>query len=184
MNCWKSIDLTRQYGFHRITLISFIVTLLSFIVFYLSFSLYYHDITVSSANFGWFILALAAIFTLHKLCHALPLIATLNQVAFQWKFKWFMPYMKIKTKKPFTKLQSYVVFMAPFAILTTSFVLLSHIFPSYYHYFSILTAVNIGLCIPDFIYVKLIQRAPSKCQIEELDHGYDILIVKDNEIAS
>jgi hypothetical protein len=95
-----------------------------------------------------------------------------------------MPYIKIKTKKPFTKIQSYAVFLAPFIIITAASILLVYIFPSYYHYFSMLAAVNIGLCIPDFLYIKLIQRAPSQCQIEELENGYDILIISENEIAS
>jgi hypothetical protein len=47
-----------------------------------------------------------------------------------------------------------------------------------------LTALNMGLCFPDFLYVKQIQSAPSSCQIEELESGYDILIIKQNEIAS
>ncbi len=184
MNCWKSIDISRQYGLHRITLVSFIITLLSFIVLFLTFSLIYHDTTVSSANFGWFILGLAGMFTMHKLCHVLPLIMTKNQVKLRWKLKCYMPYMKIQTKKPFTKIQSFAVLMAPFAIITTASIILAHTFPSYYHYFSMLAAVNIGLCIPDFLYIKMIQRAPSKCQIEELENGYDILIVNENEIAS
>lgn len=184
MNCWKSINIVKQYGLHRITLVSFIIALLSFILLFLSFSLVFHDVTVSSNNFGWFCLSIASMFTMHKLCHALPLLATRKQVKFRWRLKSFMPYMNIKTKKPFSKFQSYIVFLSPFFIITCALLLLTSIFPSYYHYFAMLASLNIGLCCPDFLYVKHIQGAPSACQIEELESGYDILIRNETEVAS
>ncbi|WP_223700803.1 DUF3267 domain-containing protein [Sutcliffiella deserti] len=184
MNCWKSINITKQYGTNRLTLISLILTLLSFILFYLSYSLIYAEIIVSSRYFGWFCLALASMFTLHKLCHALPLLATKKQVKFRWKLKGFMPYIAIKTKQSFSKNESYLVFLAPFLIITVSLIFLTSIFPSYYHYFSMLAALNIGLCFTDFLYIRHIQSAPSACQVEELDHGFDILLTNKNEIAS
>jgi hypothetical protein len=83
---------------------------------FLSFSLFFNEVTVSSNNFGWFCLAIASMFSVHKLCHALPLIATKKQVKFRWKLKSFFPYVIIQTKKPFSKIQSYIVFLAPFVI--------------------------------------------------------------------
>lgn len=184
MNCWKSINIVAQYGLHRITLISIIIGLLSFILLFLSFSLVFHGITVSAKYFGWFCLSSASMFTMHKLCHAMPLLATRKQVQFRWRMKSYMPYMIIKTNKPYTKFLSYIIFLSPFFIITGALLLLASIFPSYYHYFALLASFNIGLCFPDFLYVKHIHGAPSTCQIEELESGYDILIRNETQIAS
>ncbi|WP_078381555.1 DUF3267 domain-containing protein [Sutcliffiella halmapala] len=185
MNCWKSINITRQYGIHRIILISFIIALLSFILFFLSFSLIFQGEAVSSHFFGWFCLAIASIFPLHKLFHALPLLATKKEMKFRWEIIGLIPLITLKIQKPFSKIQSYIVFLTPFVFITFIMILLATIFPNYYHYFSILAALNIGLCIPDLLYVKQIQAAPRSCQIEELNNdGYDILVISENEIAS
>ncbi|AST90486.1 MULTISPECIES: DUF3267 domain-containing protein [Sutcliffiella] len=180
MNCWKSININRQYGVHRITGVSLIITLLAFIMIFLSFNLIFSQQDVSSKYFSLFLLALICIPTTHKLFHALPVVLSKKKVCFSWRLQYCLPFLTIKSEQPFSKFQSYVIFLMPVIAITAILTVLTFMLPAYFHYISILLAFNIGLSVPDFLYLKQINSAPRACQIEEIENGYDILIMNED----
>ena len=115
-------------------------------------------------------------FSFHKICHALPLLVTNRKCRLKWHFAYLVPICEIKTKKSFSKLESYIIFTMPLILITTLLLVATLVFPTYFHYFSMLIALNVGLSVPDVLFLSYIKSAPKKCQIEELEEGYDILI--------
>lgn len=68
--------------------------------------------------------------------------------------------------------------LLPNVHLTTALILGSMYFPAYMHYFCIALPFHIGLCVPDFIFIKHLLFAPKMCFIEEFEDGYEVLVQK------
>ncbi|WP_096155248.1 MULTISPECIES: DUF3267 domain-containing protein [Bacillus] len=176
MNCWKSINVHQEYGVQRITIISIIISLLTFILLFTSFSLLFSGVDISSSYFWVLCLSIVSMFSVHKICHAVPLMFTKRKFRLKWHFSFLVPICEIKTKKSFSKLESYIIFTMPLLLITSVLLMAIFIFPAYFHYFSMLIALNVGLSVPDLLFLSYIKSAPKSCQIEELEDGYDILI--------
>lgn len=177
MNCWKTINLSKEYGTHRIYLVSLLTGLLSFIFLYLAFSMIHQPETFKDHGLLPLLLGTAAIPALHKLTHIVPLLLIKKRVKINWKRSFrFFPSLSFLTKSKMSKPTSLIILLAPTFFLTLPGVVASYFFGEYFAYFLIVTAFNIGYSSTDFLYIYQMLKAPKRCVVENAKDGYDILV--------
>lgn len=177
MNCWKTINITREFGVHRLTMIGLIVTIFSFITLYVFLSSLFPGIDFSDNGLSLFIISSLFLVHLHKLTHAIPawLLRKKTRIDIEWQYHIF-PYINVHYCESMSKFTFIVSKLFPSFLITVPMIIASLTFPAYMHYFTMLAALNIGVSITDFIYLYLFFKAPKKCYIENFDGGFDILI--------
>lgn len=180
MHCWKTVNVQKQYGHHRIFLVSAIFVMMVFSVFYISITAY-KNYPVSDRLFPLFILVFLVIYPIHKLLHFLPLLRYRTRLRFSIvkQFK-IIPVLAMRIHEPILKSRYIVALMVPFIVLNSIIIMGAIIFPTFRHYFAILLAYHCGLCVMDLLYVKHLIRSPKKALIEETDKGFEILISPSN----
>ncbi|MBD8067723.1 DUF3267 domain-containing protein [Bacillus sp. PS06] len=177
MTCWKTINLSREYGFHRIVIVSLLATLMTFILLYLPLNLLYSNTSLNEDGLLLFILSLFIIFPIHKLLHSVPLLLFRKKVKFSIERSVFsLPLLSVRPNCSLSKPLMITVLLTPFVCVTGLMLYSCALFPEYIHYFSIITAVHLGVCVTDFILLKQFIKAPRSCIVEEIENGYDILI--------
>ncbi|WP_077617140.1 DUF3267 domain-containing protein [Bacillus sinesaloumensis] len=179
MTCWKTINLSKDYGFHRIIMISMISMLITFILFYLPMILMYSSIEPKEDGSLFFLFSLFLIYPVHALLHILPFWITGKKL--KLTFKWvygIIPIVSTRSKNALSKPFIILVMGTPFLFITGLMIGGCVLFPGYIHYFSIIAAINFGLCVPELIYIGQFIKAPKSCTVEEIEDGYDILIQK------
>lgn len=177
MTCWKTINLSREYGFHRIVIVSLLTTLITFILLYLPLNLVYSNIPLTEDGLVLFVLTLFIIFPIHKLLHSFPLLVLRKQVKISIERTIFsLPIISVRPKCMLSKPLIITVLITPFVSVTGLMLYGCALFPQYIHYFAIITAVHLGFCVSDFILLKQIIKAPRSCIVEEIENGYDVLI--------
>jgi hypothetical protein len=176
MNCWKSINIRRDYGTLRITLFSIIVMLSYFIIFYLIFSAFHHEKKFFELGLLPFLLGLCIILPLHKLIHLLPLLLSKTKIEFSFSKnkKLPLPCFLIEEKVP--KNITMLSMLLPFVSLTLIAIIGSILFPNFFHYFAIFSAINLGISVIDLLFIYQISQAPSHAVIENSKVGIDILV--------
>ncbi|MGS2777999.1 DUF3267 domain-containing protein [Robertmurraya sp. GLU-23] len=178
MNCWKTINFTRQYGSQRLFILSALTMLFTFILLYIPATYLFVATTFYDNHFIYFILALILLYPAHKLLHFLP-IAHLNEKVrktVDLKFG-FIPTIKIQITEPIKKYQFLIALLSPFVIINSVLLAACFLFPHYAHYFTILIAYHIGMSVSDLICGKDVITAPKNAFIEENEDGYEILII-------
>lgn len=176
MNCWKTINLSKDVGQHRILFISMLTMVFIFILTYLPINLLLPNVHLKDEHFFMFVLLLLSMFPIHKLLHAIPLLINGNRVSMKIKFFYLLPVIQMKASQSIKKRNMLISLMSPFLILTIVLFSGSMFFPDYVHYFCIAMALHIGICVPDFIISKHILLAPKMSFIEEFDDGYEVLV--------
>lgn len=176
VNCWKTIDISRDYGSQRIIIISVISMLLSFIILYLPLSILFPKAYLHDDGILLLILSLIFTPTIHKLFHILPLVLFRIKIKLDMKRYFVFPNVTYSICQTVGKKLSILSLVAPTVLITLPSILLCFIYPSYMHYFSIVAAFNIGLSLIDYIYLFMCLKAPRKCFIENYEGGFDILI--------
>ncbi|OEH91715.1 DUF3267 domain-containing protein [Bacillus solimangrovi] len=180
MNCWKTINLFKDYGLPRISILSIFVTLGSFVGIYLPLSLIYSSVKLQDNYAIVFLIGLMLIPMLHQVLHLLPAWLTLKKATMKLKYKFGMPFFVIRFHDSMSKTLILICLGMPLVVMTALFMIGSHLLPQYIHYFSMMSALNIGLSVTDLIYMLLILKAPKRCYIENFNGGYDILINRYN----
>ncbi|ENH96032.1 hypothetical protein J416_12934 [Gracilibacillus halophilus YIM-C55.5] len=177
MNCWDTIQITKQLGVYRTIMLSFLLGLGSFIMLYLPFTFIHQHIEVKENGFYPFLLALVVLPILHQLTHIVPLQLIERHAKIKWiKFAKQFPYVKIMPNTKTSKRTLLISLLTPTMLLTTPLITASVTFGGYYPYFLMLAAINIGFSYTDFLYARRIWRAPKQCIITNDHNGYDILI--------
>ena len=179
MNCWKTINFTKQYGSQRLLFLSSITMLITFILLYVPIAYFFVPTSFYDNHFIILLCGLGLIYPLHKFLHYLPLAHTGSKVMKQidWKFG-FYPIINIRVKEPIGKYLFLLALFLPFFVITASLIIACFSLPNYGHYFTILIAFHIGLSVPDIICGKSILSAPKQAYIEENDEGFEILVCK------
>jgi Putative zincin peptidase len=176
MNCWKTINLSKDVGHYRILFISMLTMLFIFILTYLPINLLLPNIHLKDDHFFIFILLLFSMFPIHKLLHVVPLLISGSRVSMKIKFFYLLPVIQVKASESIKKRNMLLSLMSPFLIVTIALLLGSLFFSDYLHYFCIAMALHIGICVPDFMISKHLLLAPKMCFIEEFDDGYEVLV--------
>ncbi|UFU00484.1 DUF3267 domain-containing protein [Radiobacillus kanasensis] len=177
MNCWKSINISKDFGNNRIYLISMIMGLLSFIILYLPLSIIHDSSNVRDYGlfpllFGLLILPLA-----HKVTHLIPLLIMNKKIKVKWKNKKKnLPNFSFRTHGKMSKSTSLFVLLSPTVMITFPCIVGSYFIADFFAYFLLFAAINIAFSLEDFLYTAHLIKAPRKCMIENAQDGYDILI--------
>lgn len=177
MNCWKSVNIHKEFGLNRIYLMSFLTGLLSFLLLYLLFSMYHGTHEMKDHGFLPLLIILFFLPSIHRLMHILPLALFYKRFKVKFKFrKRFIPTFSYQCMSMLSKKTSIMMALSPTLFITFPALVMSCVFPNHFAYLVIFAAVNIGLSFSDFLYLNYFARAPRKCLIENAKEGYDILI--------
>ncbi len=178
MNCWKSFNISKQYGSFRLTLLSFVGAVFYYILFYLSF-----EKTFLNAHFtGYDLVALTAamffVWPAHKLLHILPVLMSGKKASLSFEKSRLHSIPVIYTNIPCTlkKRTSVFVVLCPFVLLTAGSCLVSFFLPSYIYFFAVIGAMNFGISTKDLVYFVHLIAAPADAFIEDDRTGCKILI--------
>lgn len=177
MNCWKTINISKQYGSKRLFFLSSLTMLFSFIILYVPVT--YLTISPPKSNYFFVLLfSLCLMYPLHKLFHYLPIAHLGNRVKKSIEYGGFLPIICIRVHEPIKKWTFLSALFFPFIAIGLIILIGFTLFPNYSHYFTILLAYHIGLCVSDFICAKNVLFAPRHSYIEENDDGFEILVYK------
>ncbi|GAA0447893.1 MAG: DUF3267 domain-containing protein [Bacillota bacterium] len=179
MNCWKSINLAKEFGKSRLYLVSFLTALLSFIFLYVPITLAQGTNEVNEQGIIPFLLLLVLLPTVHSCMHILPLILMNKRIKVIFKMKYnVFPVFYYYTKYHLTKKAYLLVALAPTILITIPGLVASYYFIDYSVYIIILTSANIGIAFIDLLYVAYLWKAPKRSLIENREdgNGFDILI--------
>ncbi|OZU87920.1 hypothetical protein CIL03_14555 [Virgibacillus indicus] len=177
MNCWKSINFTKEFGHRRLKLVSFLIGMLAFIFLYVPISITQNANAVNEAAFLPLIIALVLLPTVHSLMHILPLIIMNKRIKIYYNTKSkFLPVFNYYTQYHLTKKVSLLVALAPSILITIPGLIGSYLFAEVYVFILLFTCVHIGISFIDFLYVIHILKAPKSAFIENGNDGIDILL--------
>ncbi|MET3683522.1 hypothetical protein ABID56_001617 [Alkalibacillus flavidus] len=177
MTCWKTINISKEFGQNRLKIMSVFLGIMSFIVLFIPFSLLHHSVPLHDPALWQVLLGLITLPILHKLAHALPITFTSKEFKLNWYFKYrYMPFLKIKMRSSLSKRTSIIMMVAPTVVLTLPLLVLANVFPSYYPILIVFTSIHIGISLTDWLMLSFFIRAPKKCIVEKSKHNYDILV--------
>ncbi|CDQ40719.1 MULTISPECIES: DUF3267 domain-containing protein [Virgibacillus] len=179
MNCWKSINLTKEFGRNRLYLVSLLVALIAFIFLYVSLTMAQGTNDVNESGIIPFLLSLVLLPTIHSCMHILPLILMNKRIKIVFKLRHkIFPVFYYYTKYHLTKKAYFIVKLAPTVLLTIPGVVASFYFTAYSVYILLLTSVNIGIAVIDILFIAYLWNAPKRSLIENREdgNGFDILV--------
>lgn len=177
MNCWKTVNMNKEYGQERIYFVSMLVGLLMFMLLYVPISIFHHYALADDDAFLPFAVALLLLPTIHSSLHVLSCLVLGRSIRIIPKRKFqVIPMFYFCTKSHESKMMSVLIAMAPTIFLTLPGLAASFMFKDVYVFILILTAANIGLSLKDFIYAAHLLRAPKRCRISNRVSSLDILI--------
>lgn len=176
MHCWKTINVKKQYGFDRLFMISALFGIAVFMASYIGLAIAYAE-PLSDQYFLFFILAVLAIYPIHKTLHFLPMIGCHKSLKLIIrKHMKVCPGILLHVNEPVSKFRFLLSLATPFLVLNTVIVAASFYMPSYSHYFAMLLAYHSALCLTDLIYLRNLLRSPKYAFIEETETGFEILV--------
>ncbi|MFD1739116.1 DUF3267 domain-containing protein [Bacillus salitolerans] len=178
MNCWKTINLSKDYGFHRLFFLSFLTAIIAFIVNFLLLQFIFSTNQLEDNGLIYVLVSAFLLYPLHQIIHISVLRMLGKKVHVRLKRRGFLPIITIKHCQLLSKQTAIFSVLSPLLTITTVLIILIMFFPSYIHYFSILLALNLGVCVTDLLYSYQFMKAPKRCYMEESNGGYDILIQK------
>ncbi|MEQ6377240.1 DUF3267 domain-containing protein [Bacillaceae bacterium S4-13-58] len=177
MNCWKSVNISHDYGSSRVHLMSIILGLISFLVLYVPFSMYHGVIEIHENGIYFFVGFVILLPFMHRLTHILLAVILYKKIHVKFKCKNpLIPRLCYKLDSPLSKFSSIFLALGPSILLTLPLLIMANIFVGYMPYLMLLASCNIALSFTDFIYMHQFFKAPKRCIIEEAKEGYDILI--------
>ncbi|WP_026689065.1 DUF3267 domain-containing protein [Alteribacter aurantiacus] len=174
MNCWKTVSVSQDIGRFRLWLLSGLVMVIYFLLYYLVFSTFILEGSLVDYGVTFLIVCLFAVIPLHMLLHCIPVWmlgkkATMGIQMREWPFLYFA------VKQPLPKRVSILAICSPAVFITFGAIVISILFPHLLHYAALMSALNIGICMHDFLYFKHIRRAPRDSFVEEYSGGFHIL---------
>lgn len=176
MNCWKSINLDKQYGLKRINLISCFIGLIAFILLYVPFSMIHLDNQVQQVGILIFLIVLVLLPTFHSFMHILPLIILNRRINLKITRKRGLPIFTFYSLSHIHKNNYILSLLMPSIMITIPSMIIAFIFPTVYVYALLVAAVNIGLSFLDFLTFRLLWKAPNNAYVENGEEGFNILL--------
>ncbi|WP_394233257.1 DUF3267 domain-containing protein [Niallia oryzisoli] len=177
MNCWKEINLNKKYNTQRVCILSILTMLFTFIFLYVPATYLFVPSSLGDKYFLLLIVGLLLMYPIHKIIHFFSLVHLKNKIKTTISIKYFIfPIIQIRIIEPILKWQYIMTLIAPFIIINGSLFAACWVINNYVHYFTILLAFHIGLCVSDFIYIKNVLMAPNQAYIEENENGFEILV--------
>jgi hypothetical protein len=176
MNCWKSVNINRDYGLHRLIIISLLISFFYFVIFYELLSLLFPKVHYKEISFINLILSMLLVLPFHKLLHCVPIWLMGKKAYLQIKFSDNMfPMIYCKYPTVLTKRTSLIATITPTLLITTGSITGGVLFPEYIPLISIFSTLNIALCVTDAIYVMHLWNAPRSAFFEDNYNTFHIL---------
>lgn len=175
MNCWKSCNISQDYGSNRIVILSLLSTLSYFVMFYVSFTTMYSN-TLVTFNIAISVGCLLAVWPMHKILHCLPFWITGKQATLTFNKINGIPFLNCVVSDAIPKWLSLVSVSFPLIIVTAITLIFAVVFPDYIQYYSIFGSLNFGMSVTDVLYIMILLRAPSKSFVEDDLNTIKILI--------
>ncbi|HHY74450.1 MAG TPA: DUF3267 domain-containing protein [Bacillus bacterium] len=177
MNCWKTINLSRDLGNQRLIVVSMFVMLPAFIMMYVPLSIINESTHLNDDYMLLFLICLLLLIPIHLVCHAIPAWLTGQRIKVRFYFNSrFLPIFTIQYNHQLPRNIKIASILAPTVFITCPLIFCSIIYPQFMHYFSIIAAINIGLSVSDIIYLMILIKAPKKSMIEHTRNSFDILV--------
>jgi len=177
MNCWKTINFHKQYGFQRILFMSSLTMVFTFLFLYTPTIAFFAQNSLNDNYFSSFIAAFLFVYPVHKLLHFLPVVHLGKKIKKSVDIHYgIFPLICIRAADPIGKIQFIFALIMPMLVINTALVICCFLFPHYVHYFLILFAYHFGMCVPDFIRIKSLWKSPKSCYVEENEDGIEILV--------
>ncbi|KAA0547524.1 DUF3267 domain-containing protein [Bacillus sp. BGMRC 2118] len=183
MNCWKTINLSKDYGFHRLFFLSFLTSILAFIFLFLVWNMIFESKQLEDSGLMYVVMIAILLIPGHQLIHLTSLWLFRKKVKLTVKKKGLFPYLTVKYCELLSKPVAVITVLAPLFTVSLILLSLSLLFPQYIHYFTILAAINFGICVSDIMYSYHFMKAPRKCFLEENKGGYDILVMTTEKVS-
>lgn len=181
MNCWKTVNFTKQYGSHRLFILSSLTMFFTFIILYLPVTYFFVAYSHYDQYFFQLVIGLMLLYPIHKLFHYLPIAHLGNKVVKKVELnKFYIPTIIVRINEPISKVHFLITLCTPFLIVNILLLGVCYLFPHYVHYFTILIAFHVGICASDFIRGKDVIFAPKNSFIEENEDGIEILVLRCN----
>ncbi|WP_280768646.1 DUF3267 domain-containing protein [Salipaludibacillus daqingensis] len=180
MNCLKTISVENQFGKVRLWFLSSIIMIGYFLIFFMVFSTFFSTVPLVDHGVSFLLITLALVLPIHLVLHCLPVWLVGKKATFGIrKNQW--PYFYYSTKQPLSKHMSLLSTGSPAFLLTGLSVVAAILLPQYVHYIAMMSALNVGICVYDFMNFKQIKTAPKNCLIEENRDGFYVLYPTFNE---
>ncbi|WP_411955010.1 DUF3267 domain-containing protein [Alkalibacillus sp. S2W] len=177
MTCWKTINISREFGHNRLKILSVFFSIMSFIVLFVPFSIIHHNVSLHEPALWQVLLGLLTLPILHKLAHAFPLTFTSKEFTLKWYFKYrYIPMLKFKMRSSLSKRTSIIMMLAPTIVLTLPLLAGAIVLPTFYPILIVFTAIHLGISLTDWLMLSFFIRAPKQCIVEKSKHNYDILV--------
>ncbi|MDQ0351668.1 magnesium-transporting ATPase (P-type) [Alkalibacillus filiformis] len=177
MTCWKTLNISREYGQHRLTILSIFLGIISFIVLYIPFSILHQNAILHDPALWQVMLGLLTLPILHKLAHAFPITFTSKEFKLKWYFKYrYIPLLKLKVRSSLSKRTSIIMMLAPTVVITVPLLIGATVFPMFYPILIVFASIHIGISLTDWLILSFFIKAPKKCIVEKTKNNYDILV--------
>ncbi|MDG5786406.1 DUF3267 domain-containing protein [Evansella sp. AB-P1] len=176
MNCWKTISIENQFGKEKLWMISALISILYFIFHFVILSAIVPTTTYSDHGLLLLII-IFSIIPVHLLLHCIPIWLVGKKATFGYRRNQW-PYFYFSTKEAIPKQLLLLSISLPALTITGIAIILSLFMPEIMHYLAIAAALNIGICVCDFLYLIQLKSAPREAYIEEHSNGYHILCPK------
>ncbi|EIT85855.1 hypothetical protein A374_08469 [Fictibacillus macauensis ZFHKF-1] len=176
MNCWKSVNLYRQYGTQRIYITACAVALFSFMVFTNLYERLFPSIYHYEYGLLPLLFTLITVLPIHKVLHCLPLWLTGKKAKIILLKKNKTPYLYCQFSQTVSRAMMIVSVMTPLFMV----IALSHIsafaFPHLTIFFITFSAIHTGICSLDVLYLGHLLKAPKSSYVEDVPSGFHILV--------
>ncbi|PNZ70910.1 DUF3267 domain-containing protein [Staphylococcus croceilyticus] len=173
--CKQQIDIHARFGVPRIAFLSFVTTVIAFFVSY-EIMYYFVDTPLSDRYFLILLFFVVMMYPIHKSIHLLFFLPYLKSFrAHKLNKKRYLPYFNTYVSTPVHKIYFCINLVMPFITITGILIFLTTRFPEYGHYFMFLLALNLGISVMDFLYLKIIIFSNEGQFIEEHQTGISIL---------
>jgi len=176
MNCWKSLNIIKEYGSKRLIFYSVIFAFAFFNCFYLTYSILF-PLTLTQAITWYAIIALLfLVVPVHQLMHCIPLWVSGKKVGLSLSMFILPPRKSFSSSKPLQRNLFILSVLFPFSFITIASLIGAFLYPEYMYGFSMFAALNAGISTVDFLYVMSVRKAPRHAYIENHTDGLNILL--------
>ncbi|WP_078552621.1 DUF3267 domain-containing protein [Bacillus alkalicellulosilyticus] len=176
MNCWKSINISRDYGSIRLSMISCISILIFFLFYYLLLSSLISVTQYIEYGILPIILGIPTVILLHKLFHCIPIWLSGNKANIEVVMADRIPRVFCCIPQPLHRNTCILSALFPVLLVTSGCFIGATFSPEHLHYFAIFASINFGMSIYDLMYAYQLTKAPKDSLIEDHREGFHILI--------
>ncbi|WLD94074.1 DUF3267 domain-containing protein [Alkalihalobacillus sp. AL-G] len=174
MNCFKSINLIRDYGKLRLWFISSLFSLTYFIVYFMSFSMYQPETHYIQTGMIPVLLAALIVLPMHVILHCVPIWVSGKRASVSFGDNRLTFYCRIPGV--ISRRVALTSISMPLFLITAAALIGPLFLPQFLHLFAIVSTLNIFLSLKDMIYIQHLWNSPKDSYLEDGDSGFQIIV--------